>query len=205
MKLQMKNAAHAHALPFSFMPVHQQGPRGLCTYLESLGCHFKGMWRYCCDCSEQPASCTNSGAELPALQQDSAQPIERGDCTHGAAVNHSMPWVASPAVAGLADGMYCYLPQDMQPTGCTPVAAPQQDIRTWSEYYAAVGMPLSSPAAALLHFPLTLYHALKLTAASSSGVCWPPGTDVTVHYLGGFRKSQRQMSLHFYVEYAMIT
>lgn len=72
------------------------------------------------------------------------------------------------------------------PTSLCPCSEPSSPISTclgsWEDYYRWRGLPFNSPAALLLHWPLTIYHCFQLYASqslSSSAV-----EKLFIHYLG---------------------
>eukprot|EP00850_Spirogloea_muscicola_P020532 SM000219S06677 [mRNA] locus=s219:85674:88724:- [translate_table: standard] len=69
----------------------------------------------------------------------------------------------------------------------TTADAPAHQLATWQDYYAWSGLPLDSPAALLLHLPLTVYHALNLSSITT------PFTRrelVVVHLIGADKELQ---------------
>ena len=65
---------------------------------------------------------------------------------------------------------------------CDP---PSVRLSSWRAYYAERGLPLDSPAALLLHFPLTVYHILcTLGLAGRHDPVGGSNGPVRVHYLG---------------------
>lgn len=75
---------------------------------------------------------------------------------------------------------------------CSSTLSAAQRVHTWAEYYRARGVPLDSPIATLLSFPLTLYHIvadhlLVHHADRAHGDKPAVGTaarPLSVHYLG---------------------
>ncbi|XP_052173051.1 uncharacterized protein LOC127788611 isoform X2 [Diospyros lotus] len=55
-------------------------------------------------------------------------------------------------------------------------------LNSWGDYYEWRGIPLQSPAALLLHWPLTLYQAFQLSASRS--LSCETYTRLHIHYLG---------------------
>ncbi|XP_057507945.1 uncharacterized protein LOC130790896 isoform X1 [Actinidia eriantha] len=55
-------------------------------------------------------------------------------------------------------------------------------LRSWKEYYEWRCIPLYSPVAVLLHWPLTLYHAIQL--ASARNLIPESSNELYIHYLG---------------------
>ncbi|KAK9155746.1 hypothetical protein Sjap_003226 [Stephania japonica] len=56
-------------------------------------------------------------------------------------------------------------------------------LSSWSEYYNLRSLPLSSPVAAILSYPLTVYYILMALNISSKNLLLK-GKEVVVHYLG---------------------
>lgn len=57
-------------------------------------------------------------------------------------------------------------------------------LGTWADYYTWRNLPLDSPVAILLHWPLTLYHSLKLVAARTPNYSRMSKGSLRIHYLG---------------------
>ncbi|KAF8378339.1 hypothetical protein HHK36_029678 [Tetracentron sinense] len=55
-------------------------------------------------------------------------------------------------------------------------------LRTWKDYYEWRCIPFHSPVALLLHWPLTIYHAIQLAATTS--LIPEIGNKLYIHYLG---------------------
>lgn len=72
------------------------------------------------------------------------------------------------------------------PTSLCPCNEPRSPLstylRSWEDYYTWRGLPFHSPAALLLHWPLTIYHCFQLYASQS---LIPAAADkLCIHYLG---------------------
>ncbi|KAL6896716.1 hypothetical protein ACP4OV_007288 [Aristida adscensionis] len=72
------------------------------------------------------------------------------------------------------------------PTSLCPCTEPENPISSplasWEDYYHWRSLPLHSPVAVLLHWPLTLYHCLQLSRFQTSRY---DGQDtMCIHYLG---------------------
>ncbi|OVA09116.1 zinc finger protein [Macleaya cordata] len=63
-----------------------------------------------------------------------------------------------------------------------PVTPISMHLSSWKDYYEWRCLPLHSPAAFLLHWPLTVYHAIQLAALSSS--ISKSSNRLHIHYLG---------------------
>ncbi|KAI3497724.1 hypothetical protein L1887_33221 [Cichorium endivia] len=67
-----------------------------------------------------------------------------------------------------------------------PLSKLKKQLSSWNDYYEWRGIPLDSPVALLLHWPLTIYHAIQL---ASSKQLIPETTDeLCIHYLGPERE-----------------
>lgn len=167
------------ALPFTFVGTAHERPNGFCAVLESLSCHNNGAWRVCCSCGDDNLCAAHDSAaagyherinfplQVPLL--DAASLPSVGIEFLAATLGYLPPIRISdpPLLASRPRGRYA--------------------ISSWSDYYRACGLPLASPAAALLHWPLLVYRALQLAAAR--GVDVVAGRDVvTIHYLGGMSR-----------------
>ncbi|KAG6543648.1 hypothetical protein Mapa_014831 [Marchantia paleacea] len=62
-------------------------------------------------------------------------------------------------------------------------ASSQLLLSGWGEYYNLRGLPFSSPVAAILSFPLTVYSIVTSICVSTKNML-AKGREVTVHYLG---------------------
>ncbi|KAJ4830938.1 hypothetical protein Tsubulata_019827 [Turnera subulata] len=86
---------------------------------------------------------------------------------------------SSPSLRSINDGWD--LPQDLCP--CRgPVSSISKGLTGWVDYYEWRCIPLSSPVALLLHWPLTLYRAIQIACTESlnSETC----NKLRIHYLG---------------------
>ncbi|XP_024383941.1 uncharacterized protein [Physcomitrium patens] len=73
------------------------------------------------------------------------------------------------------------LPTDFCPCKA-PEGSPAQHLQSWEEYYNWRGISFESPAALILTWPLSLYHAVCL--AQSQTICSRPRETLLIHYLG---------------------
>ncbi|XP_058072521.1 uncharacterized protein LOC131221322 [Magnolia sinica] len=69
-------------------------------------------------------------------------------------------------------------PFDGRDKNCNPIL-----LSGWSEYYNLRSLPLSSPVAVLLSYPLTVYHILTALSIGCKNLLLK-GREVIVHYLG---------------------
>ncbi|XP_017698852.1 zinc finger MYND domain-containing protein 15 [Phoenix dactylifera] len=81
---------------------------------------------------------------------------------------------------GLSDGEY---PPDSAFPNCLNGASNPILLSGWSEYYSLRALPMTSPVAAILSHPLTVYHILTALVMSSKNRLIK-GKEVIVHYLG---------------------
>ncbi|XP_024520915.1 zinc finger MYND domain-containing protein 15 isoform X2 [Selaginella moellendorffii] len=65
-----------------------------------------------------------------------------------------------------------------------PRNAPAAPLESWKQYYEWRDLPLHSPAAILLHSPLTLYYAINQAT-------FDPREKLTIHYLGPERELEQ--------------
>lgn len=75
------------------------------------------------------------------------------------------------------------LPGDMCPCR-EPQSSLSVVLRSWADYYSWRCLPLDSPVALLLHWPLTIYYALQLIASRLQNIIPSPGHELRIHYLG---------------------
>ncbi|KAM5566666.1 zinc finger MYND domain-containing protein 15 [Rosa sericea] len=63
-----------------------------------------------------------------------------------------------------------------------PIFMLSKHLTSWKEYYEWRSIPLHSPVALLLHWPITIYHATQVAGSGS----WRPGINgkLHIHYLG---------------------
>eukprot|EP00249_Psilotum_nudum_P022283 c28454_g1_i1 orf=312-2213(+) len=125
-----------------------------CKWLESLGLHGKGMWRRMCECFKQ---CPYGLLPIPeGGGLAGAWGVERGKY---------------PADGPLLD----YIGSGENPAVVL--------LSGWAEYYDVRGLPLSSPVATFLSFPLSLYHVVTALSVTTKNLL-AKGREVVVHYLG---------------------
>ncbi|GLJ30596.1 hypothetical protein SUGI_0605830 [Cryptomeria japonica] len=68
---------------------------------------------------------------------------------------------------------------------CTDPESPLATVLTnWADYYSWRCLPLDSPVALLLHWPLTMYYAFQLLATRLQNILPSPGQELRIHYLG---------------------
>ncbi|XP_062111786.1 uncharacterized protein LOC133823180 isoform X5 [Humulus lupulus] len=87
--------------------------------------------------------------------------------------------VASFSCSSLTDNSW-NLPDIMCPCNET-VSSPSKHFCTWKEYYEWRYIPLDSPVALLLHWPLTIYHATQTGLGSRIS---ETNQKLHIHYLG---------------------
>ncbi|GBG93502.1 hypothetical protein CBR_g72156, partial [Chara braunii] len=113
-------------------------------------------------------------------------------------------WQAECACASAAERVGevsgWHLPASLAPSR-DPPSVPNDWLRNWKEYYSWRELPLDSPAAILLHFPLTIYHCLHLAVSSHDDVVAAPrrsppgqfaGQQLVVHLLGADKEVRQQ-------------
>lgn len=125
-----------------------------CKWLDSVGLHKKGMWRRLCKCHHHCPF-----GLLP--------PPEGGGLAGAWGVEHGKYPPDSP------------LPGYIGRESTSSMVL----LSGWAEYYGLRSLPLTSPVAALLTFPLTLYHILTALSISAKNLL-AKGREVVVHYLG---------------------
>ncbi|XP_071707633.1 uncharacterized protein [Rutidosis leptorrhynchoides] len=67
-----------------------------------------------------------------------------------------------------------------------PLSVLEKQLSNWNDYYEWRGIPLDSPASLLLHWPLTIYHAIQL--ASAEHLIPETMDELCIHYLGPERE-----------------
>ncbi|KAJ7271444.1 hypothetical protein O6H91_02G025100 [Diphasiastrum complanatum] len=125
-----------------------------CKWLESMGLHGKGMWRRMCGCFK---NCTFG--LLP--------PPEGGSLAGAWGVEHTK----YPADVPLVDFI----------TGAE--ISSMMVLSGWAEYYDLRALPPESPVAAMLSFPLSLYHIITALNVTTKNIL-SKNREVVVHYLG---------------------
>lgn len=126
-----------------------------CKWLEMVSLHGRGMWRRLCGCSK-----VHEFGLLPVY-------------TSGTEIEGA--W-------GMESGMH---PPDTPLLGHSGAGEITSMILLsgWAEYYDLRGLPMSSPVAALLSFPFSLYHIITaLNVATKTSLA--KGKEVVVHYVG---------------------
>ena len=90
-------------------------------------------------------------------------------------------------------GDWALPPNECPPdTPMTDLDAAQQ-IKDWPSYYTARGIAFSSPAALVLHFPLTVLHVLRILE-SKGRVSLDPGTEVRIHLIGTAQELDQRLA-----------
>ncbi|XP_022861435.1 zinc finger MYND domain-containing protein 15 isoform X4 [Olea europaea var. sylvestris] len=84
---------------------------------------------------------------------------------------------ATPDHSGLPEGWN--LPSALCP--CKGPSSPIPELTSWKDYYEWRCIPLCSPAALLLHWPLTIYWAIRLATLKS--LIPAIGKELRIHYL----------------------
>ncbi|GJU28911.1 hypothetical protein Tco_1172500 [Tanacetum coccineum] len=67
-----------------------------------------------------------------------------------------------------------------------PLSILNKQLSSWNDYYEWRGIPLDSPVALLLHWPLTIYQAIQL--ASAKQLIPETMDELCIHYLGPERE-----------------
>eukprot|EP00850_Spirogloea_muscicola_P013601 SM000093S24412 [mRNA] locus=s93:122051:125489:- [translate_table: standard] len=158
---QMRRAPELLDLPFTWAPEAAQAVRigkpTLCAFLDHRGLHGRGLWSALCGCQ-------------------------------GPAAAHFWPpgsaAAPGPSGGGVEDWRLSVFKTSRR---ASTADAPAHQLATWQDYYAWSGLPLDSPAALLLHLPLTVYHALNLSSITT------PCTRrelVVVHLIGADKELQ---------------
>ncbi|CAN8235843.1 unnamed protein product [Cochlearia groenlandica] len=75
-----------------------------------------------------------------------------------------------------------HLPSSSSPPCCRPISPLKNQLCSWADYYAWRRIPLDSPVALLLHWPLTIYHAIQ--AIGMGNLAPPISNELRIHYLG---------------------
>ncbi|KAL4201184.1 hypothetical protein AMTRI_Chr02g214890 [Amborella trichopoda] len=124
-----------------------------CKWLESVGLHQKGMWRRLCNCYNHCPF-----GMLPALNG-------------GGSINESWGIANYPPDSP-------FINHNQEPSPSPPIL-----LSGWAEYYNLRCLPFSSPASALLTFPLTLHHIITALSIGSKSLLLK-GREVVIHYVG---------------------
>ncbi|PKA60730.1 hypothetical protein AXF42_Ash006364 [Apostasia shenzhenica] len=76
------------------------------------------------------------------------------------------------------------------PSSLCPCSEPRSSIRvhvdSWKDYYLWRCLPFYSPAALILHWPLTVYHCIQLSALQS--LISKTSDQLHIHYLGPYKE-----------------
>ncbi|KAF9673485.1 hypothetical protein SADUNF_Sadunf10G0029200 [Salix dunnii] len=165
---QMKRVDVLNDFPFTFSQeatatsqvCEKQGSR--CSFLSKRGIHQLGMWMHecCCSHSELASSSLASFDSLRLLLLSSAyNEISRQKMSKDDGWNLS------------GDLCPCH----------EPISPISERVSSWLDYYEWRCIPLHSPVALLLHWPLTIYHAAHIACVWSSTV---ETRKLCIHYLG---------------------
>eukprot|EP00249_Psilotum_nudum_P003001 c16327_g1_i1 orf=385-1572(+) len=85
------------------------------------------------------------------------------------------------------DDFCWHLPSNICP--CTDALVPLVDsLESWASYYIWRRLPFHSPVAMLLHWPATVYHALRIAIGRMQNSFPRPGDFLRIHYLGPERE-----------------
>ncbi|KAG0611898.1 hypothetical protein M758_7G174300 [Ceratodon purpureus] len=187
---------------------HMRG-RGACAGPATLRCGSCGAVRYCsrthqkAHWGEHARVCARMADQMQRAPQlydfpfsfapHSTRSLEAGETTlccllqswgvHGEGV-----WVASCDCQPPAspDTVGWNLPASSCPCTAPDFSAAAGQLQSWEEYYNWRGIPFHSPVALVLHWPLSLYHALWLSPILTLNL--KPREALCIHYLGPERE-----------------
>ncbi|CAI5955080.1 unnamed protein product [Closterium sp. NIES-65] len=133
----------------------EQGRHTMCSFPSSLHLHARGPYAALCGCSsalELPTTTDESRPDNgpPALLSPSSPSARSASCA------------APPPTPSSPPRIHPTLPPSLPPLPFSPLS--------WRHYYLWRGLPLHSPAALLLHTPLTILLALHLLLPSTAQV-----------------------------------
>ncbi|CAI0627573.1 unnamed protein product [Linum tenue] len=155
---QMKRVEALNEFPFTFseeatLEVFEKR-ESRCSFLSKRGIHGLGMWKYECGCGDSLASADSTRSNKQFLAFDSANRSERESWN---------------------------LPRELCP--CSGPASLKSDaLSNWKDYFEWRCLPLHSPVALLLHWPLLVYYATQIAFSGKSGV--ETTKQLFIHYLG---------------------
>ncbi|GBF98797.1 hypothetical protein Rsub_11379 [Raphidocelis subcapitata] len=161
MASQLARGAALLAPPFAWC---KKAPQQLCRMLAALGCHDAPAWSAACPL-HGPAARPDAAPWLPAPGAPPAASA-RGDWERA--------WHV-PADGGGA-------PAWRHRWGAAQPGAAA--VASWAAHYAAAGLSPASPAALLLHAPLTLWHVLARVLPAHGRPLPPVNSQLEVFYLG---------------------
>ncbi|CAI0627569.1 unnamed protein product [Linum tenue] len=142
---QMKRVEALNEFPFTFseeatLEVFEKR-ESRCSFLSKRGIHGLGMWKYECGCGDSLASADSTRSNKQFLAFDSANRSERESWN---------------------------LPRELCP--CSGPASLKSDaLSNWKDYFEWRCLPLHSPVALLLHWPLLVYYATQIAFSGKSG------------------------------------
>lgn len=130
-----------------------------CELLRSIGCHDMEGYQLLCGCCMPSANHRYVATDgLPPPTEESSYVDESSDASDASGGGTHASSVTTPATTG----------------------QPATIVHSWAEYYATRRLPLDSPLALLLTWPLTVYYALARLGLANL----PAEREVAVHYLG---------------------
>ncbi|WVZ65931.1 hypothetical protein U9M48_015217 [Paspalum notatum var. saurae] len=157
---QMRHINLLSQFPFTFLepPALIHGfPSARCFLLQSIKLHQRGLWKSECICGPDVASAEDLKSSQQILQS-------------------LMLFLLLYSIAA---------EWNLQSSLC-PCTEPENPVRSvlesWEDYYQWRSLPMHSPVAVILHWPLTLYHCLQLSRLQTPRC---DGEDtLCIHYLG---------------------
>ncbi|KAI8467415.1 MAG: hypothetical protein J3K34DRAFT_523738 [Monoraphidium minutum] len=197
------------ALPFP--PWSGKAPPQMCRLLFALGCHDAPAWRAACPVhgpSAPPDASPWLGGAAPGSEPDASDGDGRGGGVGGdgsgggdgdgggsARADWERCWNLTTdgggAPAWRRRGVAAAAPAEAAAGGgaAAPSAAKAArqitpHITCWASHYAAAGLSVASPAALLLHHPLSLWHCLAAVLPGRGRPLPRAPGPLVIHYLG---------------------
>ncbi|KAJ9563907.1 hypothetical protein OSB04_009067 [Centaurea solstitialis] len=137
-----------------------------CSFLDNMGIHQVGFW--ICECS-----CGASITFLDNFRSDKCWRLSSKLCPCRGIILKFSDHVAS-------NQLHHLLKASIHNAG--PLSILKNQLYSWNDYYEWRGIPLDSPVAVLLHWPLTIYQAIQVATEKQ---LIPTTTDeLCIHYLG---------------------
>ncbi|KAH6770724.1 zinc ion binding protein [Perilla frutescens var. hirtella] len=148
-----------------------------------------------CERLEQQMKCADILNDFPFTFTREATQIQGSRCSflirHG--IHHIGMWMCECSCGGVSANSFdsrrlissWNLPSELCP--CRGPSSPIPEcLTTWKDYYEWRCLPLYSPAALLLHWPLTIYRAIQLATLES--LLPEISNELRIHYLGPERE-----------------
>ncbi|KAK9276272.1 hypothetical protein L1049_005803 [Liquidambar formosana] len=168
---QMKRADVLNDFPFTFtreatLQVCEKR-ESRCSFLSKRGIHRVGMWM--CECG-----CGASVDSFGCSRLNDCWNLSSSLCPCSGIIFHSLSNFCFEVAIDVSRGYFISI--------CRACVSNIKRLSGWKDYFEWRCIPLHSPVALLLHWPLTIYHATQLAATRSLN--FEISNELCIHYLG---------------------